>query len=81
MLSVFFNWLLLSLYIASFVNCLSESSAHFLLSCLVTVEWFGKIPWRRAWQPTPIFLPEEFRVQKSLVGYSPWGRKESVMTE
>ena len=40
-----------------------------------------KIPWRRAWQPTPVFLPGEFRGQKSLVDYSPWGHKESDMTE
>ena len=35
--------------------------------------WFGKIPWRREWQPTPIFLPGEFYGQGSLVGYSPRG--------
>ena len=33
--------------------------------------WVGKIPWRRAWQPTPVFLPGEFRVQRSLADYSP----------
>ena len=33
--------------------------------------------WRRAWQPTPVFLPGEFHGQKSLAGYSPWGHKES----
>ena len=33
--------------------------------------WVGKIPWRRAWQPTPIFLPGELHGQRSLVGYSP----------
>ena len=43
--------------------------------------WVGKIPWRRAWQPTPVFLPEESHGQKSLVGYSPWGHKESDTTE
>ena len=43
--------------------------------------WVGKIPWRRAQQPTPVFLPGEFHGQKSLVGYSPWGRKEWDMTE
>ena len=32
-------------------------------------------PWRREWQLTPVFLPGEFHGQKSLVGYSPWGRK------
>ena len=34
---------------------------------------FGKIPWRRKWQPTPVFLPEESHGQRSLVGYSPFG--------
>ena len=37
--------------------------------------WVGKIPWRRAWQPTPVFLPGEPQVQRSLAGYSPWGCK------
>ena len=38
--------------------------------------WVGKIPWRRAWQPTLVFLPGEFHEQRSLVGCSPWGWKE-----
>ena len=42
--------------------------------------WVGKIPWRRAWQPTPVFLPGEFHGQGSLVGYRPWGQKESDRT-
>ena len=33
--------------------------------------WMGKIPWRRTWQPTSVFLPEESHGQGSLVGYSP----------
>ena len=33
-------------------------------------------PWRRAWQPTPVFMPGEPHGQRSLVGYSPWGHKE-----
>ena len=37
--------------------------------------WFGKIPWRRKWQPTPVLLPEKSHGQRSLVGYSAWGRK------
>ena len=37
--------------------------------------WVGKIPWRRAWQPTQGFLPGEFHGQRSLAGYSPWGRR------
>ena len=43
--------------------------------------WVRKIPWRRAWQPTPVFLPGESHGQRSLVGYSPRGRKESGTTE
>ena len=43
--------------------------------------WVGKIPWRREWLPTPIFLLGEFRGQRSLAGYSPWGRKGSDRTE
>ena len=41
----------------------------------------GKIPWRKAWQPTPGYLPGEPHGQRSLVGYSPWGHRESDMTE
>ena len=41
----------------------------------------GKIPWRRKWQPTPIFLPEKFSGQRSLVGYSLWDHKELDMTD
>ena len=37
--------------------------------------WVGKIPCRRTWQPTPVFLPEEFHRQRSLVGYSPWDHR------
>ena len=43
--------------------------------------WVGKIPWRRKWQPTRGFLPGESHGQRSLVGYSLWGCKESDMTE
>ena len=41
----------------------------------------GRSPWRRAWQPTPVFLPGESHGRGSLVGYSPSGHKESDMTE
>ena len=43
--------------------------------------WVKKIPWRRAWQPTPVFLAGESHGQKSPMGYSPGGRKESDTTE
>jgi len=41
----------------------------------------GKIPWWRAWQPTPVFSPAESYGQRSLSGYSPWGHKGSDTTE
>ena len=43
--------------------------------------WVGKIPWRRKWQPTPVSLPGKSHGHWSLVGCSPWGRKESGTTE
>ena len=42
--------------------------------------WVRKIPWRRAWQPTPVFLPRESHGQRSLVGYT-HGVAESNTTE
>ena len=41
----------------------------------------GEKPWRRKWQPTPIFLPGKSHAQRSLVGYGPWGCKEFYTTE
>ena len=43
--------------------------------------WVGKIPWRRKWQPTPVFLPGESQGQRSLEDYSPRGCKEMATTE
>ena len=43
--------------------------------------WVRKIPWRRAWQPTPVLVPENPYGQRSLASYSPWGCKESDMSE
>ena len=50
------------------------------------VEWETQVkslqlPWRSKWQPTAIFLPGESHGQRGQVGYSPWGHKESAMTE
>ena len=58
-----------------------------MVKCLPTTwetvfsPWVGKISWRRKWQPTLVFLPGESHGQSFLVGYSPWGRKESDTTE
>ena len=43
--------------------------------------WVWKIPWRRAWQPTPVFCPGEAHGERSLEGYSPQGFKESDTAE
>ena len=43
--------------------------------------WIGKIPWRGAWQSTPVFLPGESHEQRSLMGFCPRGLKETEATE
>ena len=46
--------------------------------------WVRKSPWRRKWQPTPVFLPGKYQGQRNLVGYSPWGSRRvghDLMTE
>ena len=43
--------------------------------------WVGKMPFRRKWQPYPVFLPKKSHGQRSLVCYSLWGRKELDTTE
>ena len=43
--------------------------------------WVGKIPWRRKWQYTPVFLPGKSHGQRSLEDYSPWGHKELDTSE
>ena len=47
----------------------------------VSITGLGRFPWRRKWQSTPALLPGEFHRQRSVVGFSPWGHKESDMTE
>ena len=43
--------------------------------------WVGKMPWRRKWQPTSVFLPGKFHRQRNLTGYSPWCCKELDVME
>ena len=43
--------------------------------------WVRKIPWRRKWQPTAVFLPGQSHGQRKLAGYNPWGHEVSDMTE
>ena len=61
-----------------------EAPLSFLLMLHIeraSIKVKDKVTWRRKWQPTPVFLPGESHGQRSLVGYSPWGRKELDMTE
>ena len=63
------------------LNCTSLVAQR--LKCLPAMQetwvdpWVAKVPWRRKWQPTPVFLPGESHGRRSLVGYSPRGCKES----
>ena len=61
----------------------SGSDGRVLLQCRKPGfnAWVGKIPWRRKWQSTPVFLPGEFNGQRSLKGSSPWSHKELDTTE
>ena len=45
------------------------------------IPWVGKIPWKRPWRPTLVFLTGKFHGQRSLAGYSPWDHKESDTAE
>ena len=62
----------------SLTHLLSKSGFMSLFLKSVFYVWL-KI--KRKWQPTPVFLPGEFHGPRSLIGYSPWGRKESDTTE
>ena len=57
-------------------SCLKSNHSYFFKE--ITLLFF---PWRRKWQPTPVFLPGEFHGQRSLAGSSPWSCKESDTTE
>ena len=59
----------------------SREPAWLVQRCSEPHTWVGKIPWRRKWQPTPVFLPGKSHGRQSLVGYCPWGRKESDRTD
>ena len=60
-----------------------EEERKFTCQCRIceSYPWVRKIPWRRKWQATPAFLPGESHGQRSLMGHSPWDRKESDTTE
>ena len=66
-----------------FVKSLRASLVAQMVKNLSAIQetWVGKIPWRRAWQPPPEFLPGESHGQRSLVSYNPRCCKESNVTE
>ena len=75
-----------SCIIAAFSHPVACFSNHFCCSLILYFQSSGFMScyycfWRRKWQPIPVFLPGEFHGQRSLVGYSPWGHKESDTTE
>ena len=60
---------------------LSGKGIHLPMQETQVHPWVKKIPCRRKWHPTAMFVPGKSRGQRSLAGYSPWGCKESDMTE
>ena len=66
---------------AFFAKMQKKVFCHLLITLFGFFPWVGKIPWRREWLPTPVFLPGEFHGQRNLTGYSPWSHKESDTTE
>ena len=57
------------------------TNLHTMRETCVQSSKVRKITWKRKWQPTPVFVPEEFHRQRRLTGYCPWGGKESDTTE
>ena len=73
-------------FVGKVVSLLFNMLSRFFIAFLprskrLLVSWVGKIPCRRAWQPTPVFLPGEAHGQRSLAGHSPRGRREADVTE
>ena len=54
-------------------SLVAQMESAYNVEDLGLISQVGKIPWRREWQPTPVFLPGESHGQRSLAGYSPWG--------
>ena len=72
----FFFWMdLRSFFWASQVVLVVKNPPGDVMRCGF-YPWVGNIPWRKARQPTPVFLPGESDGQRRLAGYSPWGHKE-----
>ena len=73
-----YKWIPRSMYISITVYiCIHNIYLYFKLEIIIDLNK----NWRRQWQPTPVLLPGKFHGQRSLVGYSPWGCRESDITE
>ena len=57
------------------------AAVHGVAQSQTQLKWLSSSRWRRQWQPTPVLLPDKSHGRRSLVGCSPWGCKESGMTE
>ena len=77
--SIWGNWNLPTIYRVSLVIQTVESLPAVEETCVWLLGWKERL--EKEWQPLPVFLPGEFHGQRSLVGYSPWGHKESDTTE
>ena len=96
-MSIYTCWMQLSLYCFLFSNVSSGSypiifiyvfpggsdgkASAYNARDLGSIPGFGRFPWRKKWQPSPVLLPRKSNGRRILVGYSPWGHKESDMTE
>ena len=70
------------MFIVGFPGGLDGKESVFNAGDLGLISGSGRSPpWRREWQPTPVFLPGKFHGWRSLAGYNPWGHKEADMTE
>ena len=61
------------------ISLISNDDEHLFIASLAIYisAWVRRIPWRRKWQPTPVFLPGKSHGWKSLAGYSPWGQRRA----
>ena len=78
---LFLNLLLLLLWLGIPGGASGKEPACLLIQEIWIRSLIRKMPWRREWLTTPVFLPGKFHEQRSLTGYSPWVHKESDMTE
>ena len=73
---------LISICVCVYIDCRASLVAQMAKNPPAMQETqVGKIPWRREWQLTPVFLLGESHGQRSLTGYSPWGREKPDTTE